>query len=399
MAYIGRNLEQFSNVEKLDNITFTDSAGPYNLLKDTVAFIPATAQSLLIEVDGIIQTSDSYTITGSTITFGVSMASTSTMNSIVQLGVGLISTPADGTVTAAKIASDAVTTAKILDNNVTVAKLPTTLDISGNTVTLPASVSGLGTGITNAQLAGSITDAKITGLSSSKLTGALPAISGASLTALNATNIGSGTVPTARLGSGSASSSVFLAGDNTWAAPSGAGMWTKIKFQEITSGDSELEFINGTGGVVFDSTYQYYLLQFRNYVGSVADRKMALEISLDTGVSWKSSGYEGYAWQSGFVDSKRLAYTYSMIAMQEMGIVAGEGAFGYIQFDNPSQTKLPTCLYNITQGQNSQDPQGYNYVGGGTYMTSTAYDGIRITTSGGSGEITTVQATLWGAKD
>ena len=190
MAYIGRNLEQFSNVEKLDNITFTNSAGPYDIEKGSVAFIPATAQSLLIEVDGIIQSSDSYTIDGSTITFGVSMASTSTMNSIVQLGVGLISTPADGTVTAAKIASDAVTTAKILDNNVTVAKLPTTLDISGNTVTLPASVGGLGTGITNAQLAGSIdVTSKITGV-----------------------------VPTANLGSGSASASTYLAGDQSYKA-------------------------------------------------------------------------------------------------------------------------------------------------------------------------------------
>jgi len=40
--------------------------------------------------------------------------------------------------------------------------------------------------------------------------------SGASLTALNATQLTSGTVPTARLGSGSASSSVFLSGANTW---------------------------------------------------------------------------------------------------------------------------------------------------------------------------------------
>jgi len=103
MAYIGRNLEQFSNVEKLDNITFTNSAGPYNLLKGAVAFVPVNAQSLLIEVDGIIQASDSYTVSGSTITFGVSMASTSTMNSIVQLGVGLISTPADSTITTEKL--------------------------------------------------------------------------------------------------------------------------------------------------------------------------------------------------------------------------------------------------------------------------------------------------------
>ena len=188
MAYIGRGIDNISQIEVLDLITFTDSAGPYNILKGAVAFIPSTVNSLLIEVDGIIQAPASYTVDGSTITFGVSMASTSTMNSMIHFGTGLITTPADGSVTAAKIASDAVTTAKILDNNVTVAKLPTTLDISGNTVTLPASVSGLGTGITNAQLAGSIdVTSKITGV-----------------------------VPTANLGSGSASSSTYLAGDQTY---------------------------------------------------------------------------------------------------------------------------------------------------------------------------------------
>jgi len=188
MAYIGRNLEQFSNVEKLDNITFTNSAGPYNLLKGAVAFVPANAQSLLIEVDGVIQSSDSYTVSVSTITFGVSMASTSTMNSIIHLGVGLISTPGDGTVNTVQLANDAVTTSKILDNNVTVAKLPTTLDISGNTVTLPASVSGLGTGITNAQLAGSI----------------------------DVTSKLSGLVPVANLGTGTASATTYLAGNQTY---------------------------------------------------------------------------------------------------------------------------------------------------------------------------------------
>lgn len=49
----------------------------------------------------------------------------------------------------------------------------------------------------------------------------LPAVSGVNLTALNASNLGSGTVPTARLGTGTASSSVFLAGDNSWASAGG----------------------------------------------------------------------------------------------------------------------------------------------------------------------------------
>jgi hypothetical protein len=44
--------------------------------------------------------------------------------------------------------------------------------------------------------------------------------SGASLTSLSATALASGTVPTARLGSGTASSSTFLRGDSTYATVS-----------------------------------------------------------------------------------------------------------------------------------------------------------------------------------
>ena len=82
--------------------------------------------------------------------------------------------------------------------------------------------------------------------------------SGASLTALNASELGSGTVPTARLGSGSASSSTFLAGDNTWAAPGGGGM-TLIELQTAdTSATPVVDDLLFDG--VFTSTYKDYLI-------------------------------------------------------------------------------------------------------------------------------------------
>jgi hypothetical protein len=65
----------------------------------------------------------------------------------------------------------------------------------------------------------------------------MPASSGINLTALNATNLGSGTVPTARLGTGTASSSTILYGDNTWAAAAaGGGKILQIQNTHFTSG-------------------------------------------------------------------------------------------------------------------------------------------------------------------
>ena len=70
-------------------------------------------------------------------------------------------TVADDSITTAKIQDNAVTSAKILNGTITGDDINSTFDISSKTVTLPASVSGLGTGITNDQLAGSIANAKL----------------------------------------------------------------------------------------------------------------------------------------------------------------------------------------------------------------------------------------------
>jgi hypothetical protein len=121
MAYIGRDTDKISNVEVLDNITF-DGSSSYTLQKNSVNFTPSSANTLLVSINGVVQAGN-FTVSGSTIDFGTAVAGTSTCDFILHYGVGLITTPADGTVTTAKLGDSAVTTAKLGDSAVTTAKL------------------------------------------------------------------------------------------------------------------------------------------------------------------------------------------------------------------------------------------------------------------------------------
>jgi hypothetical protein len=82
------------------------------------------------------------------------------------------------------------------------------IQIDGTVATLDGIQTLTNKSIVATQLTGTIADARFPAT--------LPALNGSALTALNATNLGSGTVPTARLGTGTASSSTFLAGDQTY---------------------------------------------------------------------------------------------------------------------------------------------------------------------------------------
>ena len=76
---------------------------------------------------------------------------------------------------------------------------------------------------------------------------------GSGLTALNASQLTSGTVPTARLGSGTASSSTFLRGDSTFAAVTSTTINSNTNNYLIT-GTGTADTLQGESGLTYDGT-------------------------------------------------------------------------------------------------------------------------------------------------
>ena len=142
MAYIGQNLDRFSNVEKLDVITPSTStgAGPYNLTKGGVAFTPSSADTMVISINGVVQYGN-FTVSSSTVTFSGALTDADTCDFIYHMGTGLLSTPVD----------NSVSTVKIVDSNVTNAKLAGSIandKLSNSSITINGSAVSLGGSVT-----------------------------------------------------------------------------------------------------------------------------------------------------------------------------------------------------------------------------------------------------------
>ena len=125
MAYIGKT-PVIGNFVKLDSITAVNGQAAYTMQNGGVNFTSYdNVNQFLVSLNGVLQApTDSFTVSGSTLTFASNLSTGDVIDFVLVLGNSLdIGTPSDNTVTAAKIASDAVTTAKINDNAVTSAKM------------------------------------------------------------------------------------------------------------------------------------------------------------------------------------------------------------------------------------------------------------------------------------
>lgn len=102
MAFIGKS-PSIGSYSMLDNLTASATAS-YSLTLDSVAFVPESANHLLVSLNGHIQKAgSSYTVSSSTLTFSSALTSSDSIDFILALGNVLdIGTPSDATVTNAK---------------------------------------------------------------------------------------------------------------------------------------------------------------------------------------------------------------------------------------------------------------------------------------------------------
>ena len=109
---------------KLDAIT-TSATATYNLQLNGGAYSPASANHLMVSLNGVIQApQDSFTVSGSQIIFDSALTSSDSIDFIMAYGDVLnIGTPSDGSVNTNQLSNDAVTTVKINDDAVTTAKI------------------------------------------------------------------------------------------------------------------------------------------------------------------------------------------------------------------------------------------------------------------------------------
>ena len=115
MAYLGRQ-PVLGNFVKLDAITVVNGQAAYTMQNGGVNFTDyTTVNQFLVSLNGTIQAAtDSFTVSGSTITFASNLSTGDVIDFIIVFGNSLSAgTVSDSAITTAKLASTSVTAAKL----------------------------------------------------------------------------------------------------------------------------------------------------------------------------------------------------------------------------------------------------------------------------------------------
>ena len=211
-----------------------------------------------------------------------------------------------------------------------------------------------------------------TGLTYNPSTGLLTSTgfsgSGASLTALNATNLASGTVAAARLGSGSSITTKFLRGDNTWQTISSTPEGTAI----LSTGESATnKYLSTDGdGTCSWATVDLTTLSATNLVsGTVPDARFPATLPAVSGANLTSLNASNIA--SGTIAAARVA----TLNQDTTGTAALATEFTVTANNSTDETVYPTFVDGATGSQGAETDTGLTYNPSTGLLTATGFSG------------------------
>jgi hypothetical protein len=113
MAYIGKQ-PVVGNFQKCDAISVVNGQAAYTLNVGGAAVSPENANHMLVSLNGVLQApGDSFTVSGSTLTFASNLATGDVIDFVIILGDVLdLGTPSDNSISTAKLVANSVTAAK-----------------------------------------------------------------------------------------------------------------------------------------------------------------------------------------------------------------------------------------------------------------------------------------------
>ena len=119
MPFLGKSPDAGAKNNVLLDAISASATATYNLTKDSVAYAPVGAASLIVSLNGVTQAPiNGYTVSGTQLIFASALTSNDVIDYIIS-NEGITKTVA--------VPDGAVSTSKLADSSVTAAKLSTTL--------------------------------------------------------------------------------------------------------------------------------------------------------------------------------------------------------------------------------------------------------------------------------
>ena len=186
------------------------------------------------------------------------------------------------------------------------------------------------------------------------------------------------------------------AGAVSWSALSSD--WVKLAQTNITSNTGNVQFVDGTGGVVIDSTYRVYKL-IGSYRGDTNGAEFIIRV-MNSGSS-RTSNYLCEAFRSYYSGGTSRANSTDRLLRCQGGVQASAGQRGNFEatFFNMSDADHNTtghAHFCAIDGTGESENQVNNGISSGVYQTPEAHNGIDFAMN--SGNVAEGEFTLIGLK-